>query len=1180
MRLLLSIFLSSIFCLLSIATKAQGLYHDAKRLNQLMIEQVQWENKYRQIQVSINHYNSRAPLDSAQQIEFRHLQGSMNRVSTELAKNKAQTLAILDHYQQWSAKPSPDDIQLMAERSLKAYHENDELYPLLLTHLQNTSAPSEEVFKSEYLTTREQLKSGKDREKILELLTSSYPQSPREYLSVRKTLRDYQEPPLSNLDALQAATKESNRNVNQGLPNERELIIGLFTFLMERAQEEVIINFLERLLGKNGIQQFKELFPSTSTAFEDLSFNFSDSFVARLRQAFYEDVQLLSVSIPSLLTNPKYFQLLEEDPIAYSFMQLYTMIGMGQQGVPITEIVPFTFRNVFDVYQDKRKKINLKIAKTFHLSSTYQKLRYSTQGIINELVDISLAIDEAQQNTMESLNQLSSQLLAIDSTFGPITLTSTDASYLSGPTKDSLFALISHPMDTTAQAVDINLFIRNLKYDRNGVPVDSFIRLVNKNQGEVEISEANLNLSLNKTLKGIPREKLQGLAKLLTNDKALSAVPLSDAEYQGLSRLLNPDDGYSLKLLPSLLDAKFDPSLIKSWSTVATYDQFLRDTLSKQQMRAAGLALARRLNGPWYNDMNIADMLREWQKDVVNYQSLYIQKKDELFPEQKFENEKKVYQQSLKNLKQLIPAIRDHYKLASDSYENYRLAVLARILQDSIFQGQLALTEADLISQGLQEIAEIEERLIEVESQLSIQNPDSAKTSPILKYFEEKEKDSPLQAAVYKIDSLEMLLDQLQIEIETLDKELVQPELDAVRPISPIVQITEALSHLMYCMRDEQSPTGWLQRTQLNEALLDGEIAPIFLGLLGQQLKQSKVEGSFAMAGLTQFIRMSLEDLNYMRVKEYTKDSINISFFKKAAFVNLTLNRLLTMPLFIDKTDHTQAKSLLSSYEELTPIPKLSDLALQFIYHTNIKDHRHAITSFIRLLTEIMQVTDDRAKARAAKLAANPALQAKLPKEFKPYKPSQALAFMKKYGYFMADLIDADSSAEVKTLLEGIADPPGSSRVKRREPFTANINGYVGILAGSETLRKLPDPNKSKQSYATFAPTLPVGISLSKLVGKGPKPESFSLFLSVLDLGSLTTYSLSDDLTGENQISFKNILKPGLQLHWNIQNSPFFLGVGAQTGPRFREFNGEQKSLQATTFFFNMGIDVVIKRLY
>ena len=1159
---------------------AQSLIQDAKLLSQLTADYRHLVREQQRMESTLLELKAVTAADTIQHKKKLKIKKDAQQIARRLTQSSAEILAILDHYQQWSAAPSIDNVKLMADRTLSAYRGNQDLAPVLARFRPIEDARQQAFFKESYLQARNKLKSSGEREKILNLLTSTYPQSPREYLSVRKTLRDYQEPPLSNLKALESATKETNRNINQGLPNERELIIGLFTFLMERAQEEVIINFLERLLGRNGIQQFKELFPSTSTAFQDLSFNFSDSFVQRLRQAFYEDIQLLGVSLPSLLSNPEYFQLLETDPIAYNFLQLYTMVAMGQQGVPISEIIPFTFRNLFERYQDEKKKMNLNIARFTQQYDGYSELVTTAHDAVYSLVRVGVTLDQIQSDLLNSFVVLEGSNLKIQTVDGVPNLTSINSTNTPDSVKNALVTLLTQAASATDNASKVAVFIDTLVYDLATPSLDSFIKAVQIRHGDaLELEKINENtISLIGEIDKIDSVALETFKAKLSIKMALDPIPLADTSYQGLLQILRPDEGYSLKLLPSLLQGKLDTAIVKSWSSLKSYDQFLRSPLNEEQMRGAGLALARRLNGPWHEDRNVVAMLRKWQHDILNYRNLYIQKKDEMFPELKLAKEEAEYNQAKTKLNALIAALLAHYKPASDSHEALSLGVLQRALNDNIFDGELATTRPDKIAMGQKEISQIEERILEVESDLYAQNSGAALPSPIVAYFDSKKEFDPLQATLLTIDSIAETLSKLQGQLDAMDEQLVSEELKAVENISPMVQMTEVLSHLMYCLKTDGP--GWLKREQLNEVLLDRRTAPVFLGLLGQQLKQANVQGRFAVSALTSFIRLSLEELSYAQKVEFTRDSINMSFFKKAAFVNMTLNRLLEMPLFVNQDRPNQTESLLDLHPDLGPVPVLSDMALEFIYYTNIRDHRHAVTSFIRLLTEIMQVTDDRAKARAAKLAANPALKAKLPEEVKPYKPSKALAFMKKYGYFMADLIDADSSAQVKALLEGIADPPGSSRVKRREPFTANINGYVGILAGSETLRNIPDPNRTRQSYATFAPTLPVGISLSRLVGKGPKPESFSLFLSVLDLGSLTTYSLSDDVTGENQISFKNILKPGVQLHWNIQNSPFFLGVGAQTGPRFREFNGEQKAVQATTLFFNMGIDVVIKRLY
>ncbi|MBK8491350.1 MAG: hypothetical protein IPL49_10795 [Saprospirales bacterium] len=59
--------------------------------------------------------------------------------------------------------------------------------------------------------------------------------------------------------------------------------------------------------------------------------------------------------------------------------------------------------------------------------------------------------------------------------------------------------------------------------------------------------------------------------------------------------------------------------------------------------------------------------------------------------------------------------------------------------------------------------------------------------------------------------------------------------------------------------------------------------------------------------------------------------------------------------------------------------------------------------------------------------------------------------FLKKYGFFIADLVDAETGDEVQSLLNGIADPPGSSRLKRQKSLPVGLNAYLGGSVGSET---------------------------------------------------------------------------------------------------------------------------------
>ncbi len=85
----------------------------------------------------------------------------------------------------------------------------------------------------------------------------------------------------------------------------------------------------------------------------------------------------------------------------------------------------------------------------------------------------------------------------------------------------------------------------------------------------------------------------------------------------------------------------------------------------------------------------------------------------------------------------------------------------------------------------------------------------------------------------------------------------------------------------------------------------------------------------------------------------------------------------------------------------------------------------------------------------------------------------------------------------------------------------------------------------------------------------------------MFDLGSMLSYRLAqENQFGSYKLTFKNVLKPGIQLQWNIQNSPFYLGAGWQTGPEFREVDGTEIALRASRLFLSFGIDVPIRTLY
>ncbi|MBK9014719.1 MAG: hypothetical protein IPM82_11925 [Saprospiraceae bacterium] len=121
-------------------------------------------------------------------------------------------------------------------------------------------------------------------------------------------------------------------------------------------------------------------------------------------------------------------------------------------------------------------------------------------------------------------------------------------------------------------------------------------------------------------------------------------------------------------------------------------------------------------------------------------------------------------------------------------------------------------------------------------------------------------------------------------------------------------------------------------------------------------------------------------------------------------------------------------------------------------------------------------------------------------------------------------------------------------------------------------------PYPAKKNFYSLAPTMPVGISLSGLFGK--KETSLSVFASFLDVGAFLSYQPTSVDSAEVDFTFKNVFKPGVQLHWNIKKSPFYLGLGWQYGRQFINVQGQAASVGGNRYFIGFGVDVPIKTLY
>jgi len=155
-----------------------------------------------------------------------------------------------------------------------------------------------------------------------------------------------------------------------------------------------------------------------------------------------------------------------------------------------------------------------------------------------------------------------------------------------------------------------------------------------------------------------------------------------------------------------------------------------------------------------------------------------------------------------------------------------------------------------------------------------------------------------------------------------------------------------------------------------------------------------------------------------------------------------------------------------------------------------------------------------------------------------------------KYSTFMGTVADAQSSEQVEFAFELFALPPGSSKMKKQSPISVALNAYVGPSGGVEFLENF-DEN------AVFALHAPVGINLNW--GLQGDKGSFSLFVPIIDVGAVTAFRFGDDTSTLPELSFKNIIAPGLYAVYGFGNDlPFAFGVGGQLGPNTRKIEVDE----------------------
>lgn len=184
-----------------------------------------------------------------------------------------------------------------------------------------------------------------------------------------------------------------------------------------------------------------------------------------------------------------------------------------------------------------------------------------------------------------------------------------------------------------------------------------------------------------------------------------------------------------------------------------------------------------------------------------------------------------------------------------------------------------------------------------------------------------------------------------------------------------------------------------------------------------------------------------------------------------------------------------------------------------------------------------------------------------------------------KYSQFIATVAEAENSQQVADAIDAVALPPGSSKIKKQNHFSAAINAYTGGAFGGEKL-------EGSGESAFVALSAPVGVTCSWQLSKTKRsPGSFSLFVPVIDVGSLVSFRLKDPTASDlPTLEWSNILAPGLYGVYGFpKNIPLSLGVGLQRGPNIRKITTtglEPRTASAWRYGVFLAVDIPVFNLY
>ena len=989
------------------------------------------------------------------------------------------------------------------------------------------------------------------RKQIANFMYGGAPVSPTDYLSVEQALQDSRLPPLQNQEALQAAAGNARAAQPVSALTAEALTKGLFEFVLERAQQEVAVHFIENLLDNKKAPQIDALFPNVAERYFNPKINYSQvvdegvahnghreqylnpkisysqSFLEGLREAFFLDLKNLGHTLPTVLFQDDYFAPLRNDPVFYSVLATYSLFGQSSQGRPLWESAPLVHREMFDRRQAADKKLNGLLADLNTDTVGYKEVRVAARTYVEQLQYVSDKILDVQKSCRErsdillekdTTGQLSYQLALPHNPLYDYRVLIGNVDSSSVFTFDLLPELLQGNLDTNTLREH-----NTLKY------YDLFSKTSSREMriAGLELARRAVNGSWYNNLSqaGILRRWLSDLAAFdrkayhleMSTDEANLAKRLEDIEsqWESLQQVIAETSSYWAKEN----DAVDLRPFIQLDAIARREIGGILDTLDKVQEREQELqGLEKRLS-------LLEQRLAGEKKDALSRSPFqkYLREKTPVGPFEKLTAEI-----------DSLEARSDRLKVALHRLDSLHAPGEQKALNSTVPM----LQATELLSNLFYVLQDSDGR--------GLIRPDTFETM----LFDPRLRTACLGLMQQRLgrisgvgqlspDALAGLAQLMLNDFAALPRPaaitLAGDEPDAV-PQPDSIQLFQAVS------------TGLRALNRVLEFKLF--IAP----------DDPKKPG-----GAQKLVSLKDKHPSLQYVPEISEHCMDLLYYLEAGqhrpAVSAMVRLLASMGKQLGPPEEEGGQKRWPKKQGLAPGNNLS---------VSVESRGNTLVGAAEQKTE-------------NSLAPLPGSGGKNPKEPPNSRADIPLArFLANYGDFIAGLVDARNKEEIQYLMRSLAEDPGSSRTKRTHALSVSFNTYLGVSAGNEWLARRQGDTTLRSSYFAVAPYLPVGFSLSWLMFKNKnRPQSFSLHLIGVDLGAMLTYRLEEEeALGDFKLSAKNMVKPGAQLQWNIQKTPCFVGVGWQTGAQFREENGEEFALRSNRLFLSVGLDAPVRTLF